>query len=282
MCTAGRPQETLRLVAQLDGLHSTVTQACVKAGSFIFEGAEGVCSLPQHGIVDADESRYGGSHKDALVAAIHRLLEALDRGFGEEPVKGHALGVDDVRDERLRDAERQRVDDVLGSITPRPATHGRVARSAQVEEPASQTGQDEAGQHPGEGGRPEARRQQEEHVGGVDGVVGSAEGLDGGDGEGVRAGQDLAADAPQLEAGDAEEHAGHGAEGVASRMARLRDAAVLVDGRHALPDCHGRAVSHVRDIGRRCRQGNARCQMRNRARRRLDKRRRCAGGWSEW
>lgn len=124
-----------------------------------------------------------------------------------------------------------------------------MAGGAQVEEVAESAGDQNAGEEPSEDRGPEARGEQEEHVGQVDGVVRSSNGANGGDGEGIAVGEDLGADVVQLKGRDDEEDAGNGAESLAGGLGGLVDAAVLVDGADALADGQGRAVEGGSNIG---------------------------------
>lgn len=109
-----------------------------------------------------------------------------------------------------------------------------VVGCAQVEKVSSKTRDEDAGQGPGESGRPEAGAQKEEHVGNIHGVVRGSQSTDGGNGESIGVAQHFTADVPKLPRSDAEKHASDGAQSLARRMAVLGDTALLVDGRDTL------------------------------------------------
>lgn len=211
--------------------------------SFVFFGL-----LLEGGIVDADEAGNGGADEDALVAAVDGIVEASNGELGEEAAKGDALGIDDVGEEGLDDAKGEGVDDGLVEGAGAGAGTG-LAVGGNVEKVAKDAGGEDAGKDPGEGGGPEARGEEQEHVGEEDVVVVGAEGGDGGDGKGEAVAEDLGADVVELKGGDGEENAGDGAKGLAGGARGLGDAALLVDGGDALAHGDGGAVDGKGNVG---------------------------------
>lgn len=212
--------------------------------------------LLQSSIVNADESSNGSADEDTTVATIDGVVETSNRELGQEAAKGDALRVDNVGQESLDDAEGQRVDN--GLVDCAGAGPGAaVAVGVEVEEVAKSAGDEDAGKDPGEGGRPEAGRQEQEHVRQVDGVVRGAHGADGGNGEGIAVAENLGANVVQLKGGDAEENAGNGAERLAGRVGSLGDATVLVHGRDALAHGEGGTIDSICDVSGRGGQGDA-------------------------
>lgn len=120
---------------------------------------------------------------------------------------------------------------------------GRGAGGRQVHKVADQAGGDEAREGPHEGGRPERGRDQQEHVGEGDGVVGRPEEAHGGDGEGVAGGQDLLEHVVQLDGVDDVENRRHGGQGLARSIGSLGETALVVDGRDPLAHSVGRPVN---------------------------------------
>lgn len=132
-----------------------------------------------------------------------------------------------------------------------------LIRSAQVEEVAGKAGQDNAGQGPRQGRRPEASGQDEEHVGKVNGVVRGAEETNGGNGKGVAVGENFGSNEEELKGRDDKQDARDGTKSLAGRVGSLGDASVLVDGRNALAQGDGRTVKGIGDISRSSWQGDA-------------------------
>lgn len=232
-----------------------------------------VALLSQHRVVDADDAGDGSADKDTLVPAVDSRVEALNRRLVKKATKSDALGVHDVRHKCLDDAERQGVDDVLGLMRLGAGSRAGGAGGAQVEEVAKEAGQNDACEGPGQGRRPEARRQEQEHVGQVDWVIRGAQQADGGHGEGITVGEDLGTDEVQLKGRDAEQNAGDGAKGLARSLRRLSDAALLVNGGDALPHGDSGPVDGVGDVCRGRGQGNARGDLGQAARGRARDRR---------
>lgn len=212
--------------------------------------------LSQGGVVDGDKTGDGRADEDTLVSSVDGVVQAVDRELTQEPAEGDALGVDNVGQDGLGNAERQGVDAGLVDGAGTGAGTG-VAGGAQVEEVAKGAGDQDAGEQPGEDRGPEARGEQEEHVWQVDGVVRGSNGANGGDGEGIAVGKDLGADVVQFKGRDDEEDAGNGAESLAGGLGGLVDAAVLVDGADALSDGQGRAVESGSNIGGSSRKRDA-------------------------
>ena len=94
----------------------------------------------------------------------------------------------------------------------------------------------------------------------MDGVIVCAEGLDGGDGEGVDVWDQLRAEEVELEDADEEEDGLHGGEGFACGLGALGDAGFLVERGDALADGDGAAVYGVGDVGGGGGEGDAACE----------------------
>lgn len=201
--------------------------------------------LPQDSIVEARHAADDGAGEHALPPAIYGRVDARDGDRVDPPPKSDPLLVDHVRDDRLGNAERQRVDDELvGS----PSAGCRV-RGRQVKVEAKEGGNNDAGKGPEQRRVPERACEEQEHVRDLHRVVRSADSLDRGDGECVAVGQDLLAQVVQLERTDAEHDRSHRGQGVARVVCGLLNSGILVQGHDALPQGDGALVDDAGNIG---------------------------------
>lgn len=215
--------------------------------------------LLKDGVVDRHQGSDGSARQNALVAAVDRALKASNRLGRQEATECDALSIDDERDESLDNAESQRVNVVLSSLSSSLSTRARalVVGCAEVEEVANDTGNDQAGQGPGEERRPEARCHQKESIGQLDGPVRSTKEADSRDGESVTARQDLVADTEELPRGDNSKNTADSAQAITSGLSDVADSRVLVDGVGTLAQGKSRAINGVGNISRSGGQGNA-------------------------
>ncbi len=133
-----------------------------------------------------------------------------------------------------------------------------MAVGRDVEEVAKDAGDENAGKSPGQGGGPEARGQEQEHVREVDVEVIGADGRNGGNGKGKAVGENGGANVVELESSDGEENASDGAQSLAGGIGSLGDAALLVDGGSALAQGDGGAVDGKGNVRGGSRKGDAR------------------------
>lgn len=156
--------------------------------------------LLEHGVVDAEKSSDSRARQDTLVATIDGSIDACNGLLAEPATECDALPVYNKRHQSLHDAEGQRIHDVVrGGVGVSSDAASWLVGCRQVEEVASKSGQDGAGEQPGERRRPEGRGKQQEQVGNMDrAVIGSQE-ADGRDGEGIAVGQDFGAQEVELE-----------------------------------------------------------------------------------
>ena len=111
--------------------------------------------LLQHSIVHASQARDGRASNQALPAAVHGAVDALDRGPRDPSAKGDALAVDDKAEDCFRDAESDWVNQVL-LLVPRVGAGSAVARGEslhgcrgrEVEEVAHEAGTNQGGEGP--------------------------------------------------------------------------------------------------------------------------------------
>lgn len=211
-------------------------------------------------VVDGNKAGNGSADQDALVAAIDGIVKASDGHLGEQATEGGALGVDDVGQQSLGNAKGKRVDN--GLVENAGAGAGtRVAAGGEVEKVAKDAGDENAGKDPGQGGGPEARGQEQEHVREVDIVVTGANGGNGGDGESKAVGENGGANVVEFESSDGEENASDGAQSLAGGIGSLGDAALLVDGGGALAQGNGGAVDGKGNICGGSRKRDARSHL---------------------
>lgn len=133
-----------------------------------------------------------------------------------------------------------------------------MAVGRDVEEVTKDAGDENAGKDPGQGGGPEARGQEQEHVWEVDVEVIGADGRNGGNGKGEAVCENGGANVVELESSDGEEDAGDGAQSLAGGIGSLGDAALLVDGGSALAQGDGGAVDGKGNVCGGSRKGDAR------------------------
>lgn len=214
------------------------------------------CLLLENSVIDADEGGDGATDEDALVATVDGVVETGNGELREKATEGDTLSVDDVGQQSLGNAEGQGVDNSLG-LGASAGAGTLVAVGREVEEVTSDAGDENAGKDPGEGGGPEARGQEQEHVGEMDVVLLGANGSNGGDGKGIAVREDGGTDVVELKGSDGEEDAGDGAQGLAGSVGNLGDARLLVDGGGALAQSDSGAVDGKGDIGGGCRERDA-------------------------
>lgn len=170
------------------------------------------------------------------------------------------MGVDNVGEQSLGDAEGQGVDN--GLVVSASAGAGpRVAVGRDIEEVAKETGEENGGKDPSKCGGPEARSQQQEHVGEVNVVFTGTNGGNGRNGESKAIGENGGANVVKLESSDGEENAGNGAQSLTGSVGSLGDAALLVDGGDALTHSDGRTVNSEGNVCGGGRQGDARSNL---------------------